>query len=89
MAVDRTSPTEYGGREGLIQKQQDGHELSPKEEALMMRMLGAQSDTEYYETQEGDVGIYAGANSVLVDPHYDRTVEKLNGRTIEDLGVNQ
>ena len=88
MAVDRTSPTEYAGGSGIIQTTEDGHTISPKEEALAMRVFGKRSDTGYYTIAEEDVGVYAGATSVFVDPEQDRNVQRLNGRTVEDLGVN-
>jgi hypothetical protein len=89
MAINRTGPTEYGGKDGLIQQAADGHTLSPAEEAMAMRMLGKRPDTGYYDVDPDAVGMHAGEDTVWVDPEYDRTVVKLNGRNETDLGVNQ
>jgi len=86
-------PSEYGGKEGIIQRGEDGHVLSPAEEAMLMRRFGKLSNTEHVlnATEMGPMGLQvpAGADPIVGDPERDELIREMNGYSDEDLGVNQ
>lgn len=82
--------TEYGGKDGLIQKAEDGHvELTAAEKAQIMRTHGVQGDLSGLETDLNvAVGFDADGTAWEDVAHRDKALrraaadQRLNGRQI-------
>jgi hypothetical protein len=83
MAIDRTSATEYGGARGIIPNEEE-HELSSAERALLLRVYG-KKDYNFTEHKVPDEDGYIYPSTPLVNPERDRVLEKMNGYTETDI----
>lgn len=65
-------PSEYGGKGGLIQRASDGHELTPGEEAQLMRAAGLREKAGNLNKQgTGPEATFPGYTPELIREEYD------------------
>lgn len=86
--------SEYGGKDGLIQRASDGHtELTPQEKATIMRMHGIQGDLAGNDTDfvvNSGVDVDEGLTAWEDAAHRNKALrrqgvdQRLNGRGIGD-----
>lgn len=91
LAANDRGQTEYGGRKGLIQSIDDGHEMDIAEQAMVLRvhnLLGGADDDFRVEPEEptmDNVGTFGAGNKVIVDEKRNYAAGRVAGKMPEDV----